>query len=326
MSSLPDHRCQICGNAESNRLHTAREMMFGTRETFDYLECSQCGTLQLTEIPDLSKHYPDNYYSFGVKSPAEKSPIHKIAARLIGKYFLTGRSLLGKFVANRLSGFAGNFLSSIRHPAVGLKKDSRILDFGCGTGYLLTSLHYFGLTDLTGADAFIEKDIFYPTGVKVYKKTLQELEPGYDVVMLHHSFEHVPDPRETLNEIKRLLNAGGTCIIRIPVANHAWEKYGVDWVQLDPPRHLFLYTERSLRLIADECGFDVVDVEYDSSAFQFWGSEQYKKDIPLVKPGTNGEFHNTFSAEQISEWEIEAQKLNSENKGDAAAFFLKHKR
>lgn len=318
--------CRICGNTENNTRHTAREMMFGTREEFDYLECASCGTVQIIEIPNLAAHYPPNYYSFSAKSPAERSFLHKLSARLIGKHFLSDSSVLGKVIAKLRPGFANNFLPSLRHPLVGLRSDLRILDFGCGAGYLLTTLHHFGMKDLTGADAFIEKDIKYPTGVNIYKKRLDELEAGYDVVMLHHAFEHVPDPRETLTGIKRILTDDGTCIIRIPVVNFAWEKYGADWVQLDPPRHLFLYTERSMKLIAEECGFDVADVVYDSSAFQFWGSEQYKKDVPLTKPGTNGEQQNIFSIELVSIWEAEAQKLNKEKRGDAAAFYLKHRK
>lgn len=317
--------CRICGNSENNKHHTAREMMFGTREEFVYLECVSCGTLQLTEVPNLAPYYPKNYLSFDARSPTEKSIVHKIAACLIGKYLVTGRSLSGKFIQGRLPGFANNLEPSLLHPSIKIKFDSKILDFGSGSGRLLTSLHYFGFTDLTGADAFIENDIFYPTGVKIYKRRLDEMDPGFDLIMLHHAFEHVPDPRETLTEIKRILNPDGTCLIRIPVKNYAWEKYGVDWVQLDSPRHLFLYTENSLKLIANECGFEVADVVYDSSAFQFWGSEQYKQEIPLVLPNSGGEFTNTFSAERVAAWEAEAQKLNKEKRGDAAAFYLKHR-
>ena len=56
--------CRICGNTEKNLIHKAQEMMFGTRDEFDYLECSACGTLQIVEIPDLSCYYPRDYYSF----------------------------------------------------------------------------------------------------------------------------------------------------------------------------------------------------------------------------------------------------------------------
>src|SRR5205085_10674982 len=132
-----------------------------------------------------------------------------------------------------------------------------------GTGKPLQVLYQFGFRNLTGADAFIDADIFYPNGVKVYKKSLEELEPAFDLITLNHSFEHLPNPLESLLEIGRLLEKDKFALIRIPIVNFAWEKYGANWVQLDAPRHLFLYTERSFRLLAEKAGFTVEKVIYD---------------------------------------------------------------
>ena len=67
--------------------------------------------------------------------------------------------------------------------------------------------------------------------------------------MFHHSFEHLPDPIETLERVYRLMPSGGNCLIRIPlVSSEAWKKYGPHWVQLDAPRHFFLYSIESLKL------------------------------------------------------------------------------
>ena len=62
-------------------------------------------------------------------------------------------------------------------------------------------------------------------------------------------------------------------VIRIPIAGtHAWQTYGVDWVQLDAPRHLFLHTEDGMRSLAAGAGLQVTAVVHDSTAMQFWGS------------------------------------------------------
>lgn len=56
---------RICSNTESNRALIVREMMYGFGDTFEYIECAQCGCLQIREIPDdLSKYYPENYWAF----------------------------------------------------------------------------------------------------------------------------------------------------------------------------------------------------------------------------------------------------------------------
>lgn len=303
-------------------------MMFGTRDEFDYLECGRCGTVQIVEVPDLSKYYPKDYYSLasaGAVAELTSSIQRRFAVREIGRYFVEGRGAIGRWAAGKRPWLAGHFPASLREPLLGLNFRSRILDFGCGAGELLRILHLFGFRALTGADAFIDGEIHHPEGITIHKLPLEQLEPAFDLIMLHHSFEHLPEPRKALTEIRRLLAAGGTCLIRIPVVNLAWAEYGTDWVQLDPPRHLFLYTERAFRSLAEECGFTVAKVTYDSEAFQFWGSEQYRRSIAMNDPQAySGDISaSIFTAEQIAEWERKAEELNAEGRGDQACFYLK---
>jgi len=248
-----------------------------------------------------------------------------LGARIAGRYFLRGKGILGKYIVQKKPRFKELYPAYLRNFPLGIDFDSRILDFGCGVGNLLQSLHYFGFSNLTGADAFIEKDIFYPTGVKIYKRRLDEIDSKFDLIMLHHSFEHFPDPLDSLRQIHRLMEKDGFLLIRIPLINLAWKKYGVNWVQLDAPRHLFLYTEKSFRYLAEKTGFKVENVAYDSSSFQFWGSEQYVQDIPLTDPESfwiNNE-SKLYTAEQIEKWQNEAEKLNVSGEGDMACFYLR---
>ena len=58
-------KCKICHNDERNKVIVAKEKMFGIGEEFKYLECSNCGCLQIIEIPEnMDKYYPRNYYSY----------------------------------------------------------------------------------------------------------------------------------------------------------------------------------------------------------------------------------------------------------------------
>jgi SAM-dependent methyltransferase len=320
-------QCQICGNARDNRLHRAREMMLGTRDEFEYVECAACGTLQIKEIPDLSRYYPRDYYSFGesVEPDLPTNWKRRVAARFAAGYLVNGRSFIGKKIAERRDWIKRAFPLCLQRANLNLNYRSRVLDFGSGSGKLLNLLRYFGFSNLTGADAFIEKDIFYPNGVKIYKRPLEELEPFFDFIMLHHTFEHLPRPLDALREIHRLLRADRFCLIRMPVVSFAWEKYNVNWVQLDPPRHLFLFTEKSLRLAAEKAGFVVERVIYDSESFQFWASEQYLRDIPMTDARSyQGDIAaSIFTSEQLDDWEKKTQILNAEERGDQACFYLR---
>jgi SAM-dependent methyltransferase len=319
--------CRICGNQVDNQMHRAREMMFGTRDEFDYLECGSCGTLQIVDVPDLAKYYPDDYFSFrrsGSVDLARTLP-RRIAARFAGKYLLTGRGYIGRLIVTKKPWVEYFFPPSLADPLLEIGRGSRILDVGCGDGGLLQALHYYGFTDLEGCDPFIERDVTHATGVRIFKLELSELEPFYDLVMLHHSFEHLHDPRGSLREIHRLLPPGKFALIRMPVVNIAWQEYGVDWVQLDPPRHLFLYTERAFRDLAGELGFSVEKVVYDSTAFQFWGSEQYRRNIPLNYPRSHNDptVGTLFSPVEMVAWIARSEFLNEQGKGDQACFYLR---
>ncbi len=319
--------CRICENTENNRVHRAREMMFGMRDEFDYVECGACGTLQITEIPDLAKYYPSNYFSLetGAEIEFAKKFKRRLAARFAGRYFVYKKNLIGKYLVAKKAWLGKEFPPSLRDFPLGIDFHSRILDFGCGTGRPLQILYQFGFRNLTGADAFIESDIFYPNGVKIYKKSLAELEPAFDLITLNHSFEHLPNPFESLIEIRRLLAKDKFALIRLPIVNFAWEKYGTNWVQLDAPRHLFLYTEKSFRSLAEKAGFTVEKVIYDSTAFQFWGSEQYLQNISLNDERTfkDDVSKSIFTQEQMDSWQKQAEELNAQNKGDQAAFYLR---
>ena len=71
--------------------------------------------------------------------------------------------------------------------------------------------------------------------------------------------------------------------------------------------------------------FHIEDVVFDSDEFQFWGSEQYKKDISLKseKSYSVNPAQSIFSQKQIDQFRKKAVQLNIEARGDQAVFYLK---
>jgi SAM-dependent methyltransferase len=306
--------CRVCNNSRDNSAVTAREMMFGTREQFRYFSCAQCGCLQIAEIPaDLARHYPDSYYSYSEVSAKDAPYWERLLLRARLRAMLGEKeTLIGRIASARRPG-PENVKTWFR--TAGIRSGDSILDVGCGQGSLLVRLHREGFRRLTGVDPFIQHDLRYPGGVQVLKRDLAELEGSFDFVMSHHSFEHMPDPLGALKDVRRLLKRDRFTLVRIPVVAAAWEEYGIDWVQLDAPRHLYLHTERSMALLAEMAGFEIRHVVYDSWEFQFWGSEQYRMDIPLRES-------HQFTASQLSEFRARATELNQAGRGDQACFFL----
>jgi hypothetical protein len=94
--------CRICANTKGNKRHLAREMMFGLRDEFEYVECANCGCLQIKEIPhNLSDYYPEAYYSF--QQPAASLTAVPAASswRRLRKYHLSKDGQIRKYYLNR---------------------------------------------------------------------------------------------------------------------------------------------------------------------------------------------------------------------------------
>jgi predicted SAM-dependent methyltransferase len=304
--------CRVCQSPFSNEF-TFREMMFGFRDEFIYYECSRCGCLQIEEVPaDIVKYYPPYYYSFNLKTPELKKKVTGIAG-IIDQLLLKKRERKSR---RQLQGYLS---------PMNISRQDKILDVGCGKGEVICRLFNMGYESVQGSDIFLPKDINYDFGVKVSKKPLQEIEQNtFDLIMMHHVFEHMAHPEEELRECFRILKNKSFLMIRIPVKGFAWEKYKENWVQLDPPRHFFIHTLESMNLLAEETGFDIRNVVFDSTAFQFEGSELYKRNIPLYHPDTH-EFYPSktiLSKQQRSDFKKQAKNLNDSKRGDQAIFYL----
>lgn len=291
-------KCVICGGTEGKE-HTFREKMFSTQEEFAYWECSVCGCLQIVKVPEnLGDYYDGNYYSFSM-----------------------GLSALERCIC-KVYGIAPQLAARIRRPGLAAraaicarpKPGARILDVGCGGGRLVMVLRAMGFNAI-GTDIFVKTETPY-----VRRSSLLDIESGWDLIMFHHSLEHMTDHVEVLRSAKEKLAAGGTCLVRIPVANWAWQHYRANWVQLDAPRHLIIHTPKSFRQAAEAAGFTVLQTSFDSNAFQFYGSEMYEQNIPLSQENSEIKRRGRRLMRSLN---ARAAELNRQQLGDSACFLLK---
>ena len=237
------HRCRICGSEGIFQSYLVREMMWDTREEFEYFECAECGCLQIAEIPDnLEKYYREEYYSFQRMDQEERIFEHPV--RHFERILDVGCG-------------SGEWLLALADKG-----------YGCLSGcdpYLKTDIRYGDRVNIRNCT------IHEMPG-----------DGSYDLITMHDSFEHMTDPLEVMVSAKRLLKSDGVLEIHVPTyPNKAFDIYGPHWFQLDAPRHITLHTIESLAYLAVMSGMVLTQREYDSNYRQFIYSFFYQHNISI---------------------------------------------
>jgi len=74
-----------------------------------------------------------------------------------------------------------------------------------------------------------------------------------------------------------------------------------------------------VQVLALKHGFTLQDVHFDSTQFQFTGSERYLRNIPLAEK----EEDEVFGSQELREYRLKADQLNKDGTGDQACFIFK---
>lgn len=300
--------CSFCGSTYE-RVWPVRERQFGGDGTFLVGECRNCPALILLNPPeDPSTYYPVEYPPFRIHRPSWRRPMRRLRNRLL----LGRRDRVARVVGRYRPHAAARFLDR-----TGTTPESRVLDVGSGAGDLLEDLADAGFKHLVGVDRFIPKPVDDPRH-RVIKGTIDDIHEQFDLVMFHHSLEHMRDQRAALAGAARVLTPNGWLVIRVPVfPSAAWDAYHEHWFQLDMPRHEYIHSVGSLTALAAEAGLVFAGVEYDSTAHQYAGSEGYKRGLKLQST------ERYFSKATMRQWAQAAAKNNSTGRGDQAIFFFR---
>ena len=144
-----------------------------------------------------------------------------------------------------------------------LFKPGRVLDVGCGRGITLHFLKKWGWnctgTQLSRNAAEYARKTF---GLRILEKDLLETrfeEGSFDLVILAHVLEHVPDPLAYLREISRILTRKGVLILELPNAgNFLIDIFREKWFGWDLPRHLYHFTPGTITRMLSQAGVKVV--------------------------------------------------------------------
>ena len=172
--------------------------------------CSNCGSLHSKEDADLALYY--KHY------PAKQQKMD-----------------MGTRVAY------GNRLRFLKRR--GLRRSSRILDYGCGVGLFVDYLKSRGYPNVSGYDQYVDA-----------YADLNVLERRYDAVVSYDVIEHVEEPREYLRKLAGRLEVGGLLSIGTPNASEISLTGRPFSMELSQPYHRHILSDRVLMQLAAELG------------------------------------------------------------------------
>jgi len=187
----------------------------------------------------------------------------------------------------------------------------RLLDIGCGNGYFLVQMRDLGW-DVVGVEpdpkaVKVARDHF---GLRVFQGTLEEAkfpDDSFDVITMNHVIEHVPDPIGLLSECRRILKPNGKLVVVTPnIKSLGRYLFGKSWVHWDPPRHLFLFSSKSLRTCAEKAGLKVQRLWTPAKgALWMWMTSRLIKCDGFIPGGLLNKVSLRLKMEMIMFWTVE---------------------
>ncbi len=228
-------QCRLCGSSDLSLC-----MSDGRNSDLHYYRCGNCALWNY----DMSLGVDQSQYTERYVSPED--PDYKSNRHVLQSW---------EFLARH-------------HPQPG-----RIMDIGCGNGCLLhharrAGWQVRGMELSRQAARAVQEDQGIEVDVANFLDYDNPDDVRYDVVVLRHVLEHLPDPILAMRRIGALLRPGGLALLEFPntrsvsyavkafLKNRGLKnrKYSEDW----RPGHCNEFCRQSFELLLDKTGFDLV--------------------------------------------------------------------
>lgn len=262
--------CPVCRAEDCRHVMSARDVWYRVPGTFRVVRCTSCGHVYLNPRPTqdtLAACYPADYgphqHSAEIEPPRPTSEgsTNNESAKTRAPWYLSRpvRMIPGlRSLYYWLTDFRTEFIPE------GAGLPGRGLDVGCARGDFLEKLRDAGW-DAEGVEFMsAAAETARGRGFTVSEGTLEAADfpdAQFDAVFASMVLEHVPEPRQTLNEVRRVLRADGWFVFMVPNFG-CWERFVFRgyWHGLDLPRHLQHFTATRLRRLLLDSGFDRIRV------------------------------------------------------------------
>ncbi len=141
---------------------------------------------------------------------------------------------------------------------------TRWLDYGCGTGGLVSYLRSHGIEEAFGYEEGWGAQFMVDAGTPpLALDDLPSLRATFDVVTLIEVLEHTIDPVAELERVRALLKPGGLCFLTTGNAEPFRDRFS-DWGYVVPDVHVSYFEPGNLRLALERAGFSATFPGYRS--------------------------------------------------------------
>ena len=276
MKTIP---CEVCGSSEHRFLFEGWDRVFGIHGRFNVVQCKVCGLIFINPQPDpemLKAYYPDVYYTSNPSHYREYSWLRRKVLEAYFGYKPSPRLPQGLLLCKKV--FLFPFRMRYGH-AIPFVEGGKILDIGCGNGTELYKLKAMGW-EAHGVEIDDQaSERARAKGIRIYTGDLFGAaypDHFFHVVRISFVLEHLPNPRETLQEMRRILLPGGRIYISVQNAGSLhYQLFGPRWFSLDVPRHLFSFTPKTIRRLLSSMDLELKSIWFDSGTRSFLASLQY---------------------------------------------------
>lgn len=257
--SKQDEFCPICKNKDINLIYSTHDRHYGIKGIFHIFKCNSCLVRFLNPMPseeELTSLYPDDtFYAYDD---------------------FTKDSGLIKHIINNLKKVL--FLEIHTKDPI-FNKPGKILDIGCGSGSFLYQYKMKGWEtrgiEVNSSAAKLGNQI---ADLNIFSGSLVQsnLDSEYfDYVRSNHSFEHITNPHEVLNEVSRIIKPGGKFFIGVPnIESLNASLFKEFWWYLGVPVHTFNYSVKSLSSLLESHNFAIESIKFNSDYSGILGSLQ----------------------------------------------------
>jgi SAM-dependent methyltransferase len=236
IQSASSVRCPLCEGELGPVILRSNDRIYELDGEFGVRECHTCGlgvTDPRLEGAALARHYPSEYPPWQARERSLLPRVKRARAR----------------ATSQLPPY-GTFVRRAR---------GAVLDVGCGRGDRAAAFSAAGWRVRAvdpSPDAIAAVRVL---GIEAEVGTIETApwaDSSFDLIIMSHSLEHMPDPAGAVRRARELLRPGGFLIVSVPNWE-SWQRkiFAGRWAMVDVPRHLQHFTTDTLHHLARRAGF-----------------------------------------------------------------------